>query len=247
MERLHKILAEAGLGSRRSCERLIAEGRVTVNGKTITEMGTLADPEDDHIRFDRKPIRRQTKLYYLLNKPKGVVCTNSPDEKRPRAIDLLSRVKERLYPVGRLDEDSEGLLILTNDGDLANQLTHPRHEVAKTYRAVVKGYLGAEAVEKLQSGIHLAEGKTRRAKLRVVRRGRKQSVIDITIREGKNRQIRRMLARLDHPVISLRRTRIGPLEDPRLDPGQYRLLKKKELDQLRTSASPSQELKHGKA
>ena len=239
MERLHKVLAQAGVGSRRKCEKLILEGRVTVNGSTVTQLGTSVNAGEDDVRFDGKRIRLQRKLYFLLNKPKGVVCTSSPDETRPRAIDLVARVKERLYPVGRLDVESEGLLILTNDGELANMLTHPRHEVAKTYRAVVQGWLEKATVERLQRGVFLAEGRTQGVKLRVVRRGKKQTVIDITIREGKNRQVRRMLARFGHPVVSLRRVRIGPLSDQSLRVGGCRPLRKKEIELLRASASPS--------
>jgi 23S rRNA pseudouridine2605 synthase len=150
MERLHKILAEAGLGSRRKCESLITSGRVSVNGKRITKMGQVADSTKDSIYCDGEPIKRQKKIYYLLNKPRGFVCTNVENSKAPRAIDLLSNIEQRIYTVGRLDKESEGLIIITNDGELANLLSHPRYGIEKTYLAEVKGRVTDETIRSLK-------------------------------------------------------------------------------------------------
>ena len=239
MQRLHKILAHAGIGSRRHCEELIAAGRVTVNGKRITEMGFLVDPQKNTICCDGMPIKEEKKIYYLLNKPKGYVCTNYDELGRPRAIDLLGHVSQRIYTVGRLDVDSEGLIILTNDGEFANILSHPRYSIPKTYQVEVKGHITREDIETLEHGIWLSEGKTATAKITNVKSGSKTSSLEITLREGRNREIRRILARLEYEVRTLRRIKIGWLSDPQLKIGKYRRLSDNEVARLHATASPS--------
>ncbi len=233
MERLHKILAEAGLGSRRKCENLIASGRVSVDGKRITKLGHLVDPIRDNIYCDGESIKRQKKIYFLLNKPRGYVCTNAANSKDPRAIDLLRHIEQRVYTVGRLDKDSEGLLIITNDGELANLLTHPRYGIEKTYMVAVKGRVSDTTVRVLKRGIWISEGKASPARVKVISRRYKHSTLEIGLREGKNREIRRILAKIDHPVISLKRTKIGPLKmHYSLKVGKYRALSKEEVESL---------------
>lgn len=236
--RLQKILSQAGVASRRAAERLIAEGRVTINGKTIRELGTKADPARDDIRVDRRRISAERVRYILLNKPTGCVTTRSDPERRRTVIDLLAGVREYVYPVGRLDYDTEGLLLLTNDGDLAAGLTHPRHGVARTYEARVGGTPDAEALDTLRKGVPLDGRRTLPADVVLLSSGR-ESVLRLTIREGRNRQVRRMLEAVGHRVRALRRTRIGPLSDRRLRPGEWRDLTQKEVDALRAQVSSS--------
>ncbi len=235
-ERLQKILARAGVASRRACEELILEGRVRVNGKRMQDLPVLADPDEDRIEVDGRPIRFERKVYFLLNKPKGVLCTQSDPSGRKLASDLLPDVKERVYPVGRLDADSKGLLLMTNDGDLAAKLTHPRYGVPKTYRARVAGRMTPEKLAKLREGIWLSEGKTQPARVRLVYEGGDNSVVEITLGEGRNRQVRRMLSRLGHRVRELTRIRIGPLSLRGLGVGQSRPLKPAELRELKEAA-----------
>lgn len=229
MERLHKILAHAGIGSRRHCEELIAAGRVTVNGKRITSMGFLTDPQKNTICCDGVPIKEEKKIYYLLNKPRGYVCTNYDELGRPRAIELLGHVSQRIYTVGRLDVDSEGLIILTNDGELSNILSHPRYSMSKTYQVEVEGHINREDVETLKRGVWLSEGKTAPAKITNVKSGSKTSRLEITLREGRNREIRRILARLGYKALTLRRIKIGWLSDPKLTIGKHRRLRDDEV------------------
>jgi len=233
LERLQKILARAGVASRRACEGLIAAGRVTVDGTVVSELGAKADPQSQDVRLDGHRLRPEPLQYWILNKPKGVVCTNEDPAGRPRPVDLIPDAGVRLFTVGRLDADSKGLLLLTNDGHLANRLAHPRYEVPKTYRATVAGPVTAKDVQRLLRGVHLAEGKTRRARVKVLKRGRSRSTLQITIREGRNRQIRRMLARLRHPVRDLVRTRIGRLSLRGLGPGKARRLTRQEVEYLK--------------
>ena len=183
-ERLQKILARAGLGSRRACEEMIVDGRVSVNRKIADVLPVLVDAERDEIRVDGRPIKSEAKVYYLLNKPRGVVCTNRDPAGRRRAIDLVGQVGERLFCVGRLDADSDGLLLLTNDGALTQQLTHPRYEVPKTYRAQVRGRIENDDVEQIRKGIWMAEGRTRKATVKLAYRSPQRSVLQITLREG---------------------------------------------------------------
>ena len=247
--RLQKILSQAGIASRRAAEKLIAEGRVTVNGRTIREMGVKADPAADDIRVDGRRLRQPERLrYILLNKPAGFVTTRSDPARRRTVMDLLAGVREYVYPVGRLDYDTEGLLLLTNDGDLAARLTHPRHEVERTYEAVVAGIIDVDAIEKLRRGIPLDGRRTMPAEVKVVSHakapregapyGHGRSVLIITIREGRNRQVRRMCEAVGHPVQALRRLRIGPISDRRLRPGEWRELNAREVSLLKEATVP---------
>jgi len=240
-ERLQKILASAGLGSRRECEELILQGRVRVNRKRVDQLPVLVDPGTDTIQVDGRAIRLERKVYYLLNKPKGVLCTQRDPAGRRRAVDLLADVPERVYPVGRLDADSQGMVLLTNDGELAAGLTHPRYGVPKTYRARVKGRMSGEVLEKLRQGIWLSEGKTQPARVSLTYRSRDHSVLDITLREGRNRQVRRMLAKLGHPVRELTRIRIGRLNLRGLGVGRYRPLRPAEVKELQGLVTRSSE------
>ncbi len=237
-------MAQAGIGSRRKCESLITAGRVSINGKRITKMGQVADPTKDSIYCDGEPIKRQKKIYYLLNKPRGVVCTNVKGSRDPRAIDLLSNIEQRIYTVGRLDKESEGLIIITNDGELANRLSHPRYGIEKTYMVEVKGRVTDESIRVLKKGIWVSEGKALPARVKVVYRKFKYSVLELVLREGKNREIRRILAKIDHPVVSLRRIKIGPLKmSHSLKIGKYRSLSKAEVESLYSLAVPVNTLK----
>ena len=234
-ERLQKILAQAGVASRRAAEKLIANGRVTVNGETVRIMGTKADPAQDDIRVDGHRLRPPQRIrYILLNKPAGYVTTRSDPQRRPTVIDLLRDVREYVYPAGRLDYDSEGLLLLTNDGDLTAQLTHPRHGVERVYEVRVAGAPNAEAVEQLRKGIVLDGRRTLPADVVLLSSRRdREGALRLTIREGRNRQVRRMCEAIGHPVRALRRVRIGPLNDSRLKVGQWRELTPDEVQALR--------------
>ncbi|MBM3817507.1 MAG: rRNA pseudouridine synthase [Acidimicrobiia bacterium] len=245
--RLQKALSQAGVASRRAAEKLIAEGRVSVNGATVREMGTKADPAADDIRVDGRRIKAAERLrYILLNKPAGVVTTRSDPQRRPTVIDLLAGVREYVYPVGRLDYDTEGLLLLTNDGDLAAALTHPRHGVERTYEARVAGMPDHEALERLRKGIPLDGKRTLPAQVVLLAKGpakaghyvreKRDSVLLITIREGRNRQVRRMLEAVGHPVDKLKRVKIGPLSDRMLKRGEWRDLKADEVRALKKAA-----------
>jgi pseudouridine synthase len=239
-ERLQKILSQAGVASRRAAEKLIAEGRVSVNGKTVTEMGTKADLATDDIRVDGRRIKSAERLrYILLYKPAGYVTTRSDPQRRRTVIDLLQGVREYVYPVGRLDYDTEGLLLLTNDGDLAAKLTHPRHGVERTYEAKVAGMPDEEAIDRLRNGIPLDGRRTLPAEVMLLNKGRRDrnGVLRLTIREGRNRQVRRMCEAVGHPVDSLTRVRIGPIADRRLKPGQWRELRDEEVAALKRLAA----------
>jgi 23S rRNA pseudouridine2605 synthase len=234
--RLQKIISQAGIASRRAAEQLIADGRVTVNGETVRTMGTKADPARDDIRVDGRRIKSAERLrYILLNKPAGYVTTRSDPQRRRTVIDLLEDVKEYIYPVGRLDYDTQGLLLLTNDGDLAAKLTHPRHEVERAYEARVAGMPDDAALDRLRRGISLDGHRTLPADVLLVNKGRRDQhgVLRITIREGRNRQVRRMLEAVGHPVESLRRIRFGPLNVRGLKPGEWRELSADEVEKLK--------------
>jgi 23S rRNA pseudouridine2605 synthase len=240
MMRLQKILSQAGVASRRAAEKLMAEGRVSVNGKTIFELGTKADPATDDIRVDGRRIKSAERpRYILLNKPRGYVTTRSDEKRRKTVLDLLEGVREYVYPVGRLDYDTEGLLLLTNDGELAAQLTHPRHGVERTYEARVAGMPDERALEKLRRGIPLDGHRTLPADVILLNKGRHDAdgVLLITIREGRNRQVRRMLEAVGHPVDRLRRTKIGPIGDRKLPSGAWRDLSPEEIRKLKALAT----------
>ncbi|MHC4511733.1 MAG: pseudouridine synthase [Planctomycetota bacterium] len=230
--RLQKVLAAAGVDSRRNCEQLILEGAVRVNRKIVDELPAFVDPEKDVITVDGETIRPAPKVYFLLNKPKGVICTSSDPQGRKKAIDLV-RTKERIFCVGRLDAETTGIIILTNDSEMANRLAHPRYGLAKTYVVGIRGQIAGKQVEKLKKGIWLAEGKTGRASVKILKRGRAESRIEVTIRQGLNRQVRRMLAGVGLPVKTLTRTRIGKIEIRGLGVGKFRPLTKAEVAHLK--------------
>jgi 23S rRNA pseudouridine2605 synthase len=233
--RLNKYLADHGVASRRRCDELIAEGKVTVDGAPATQLGTKVDPAAQRIEVDGYVLEPEDlqKRYYLLNKPTGVVCTNEARETRPRAVDLITdRKKGRIYTVGRLDEDSSGLILLTNDGDFANRVMHPRHGVPKTYAVKVVGRIDEESLDKVKRGVHLAEGRTSGMQVRVHRRTPTYSQLFVTLREGMNREIRRSFARVGFKVVDLRRTNIGSLNDRGLKEGRWRPLTRREVQDL---------------
>jgi 23S rRNA pseudouridine2605 synthase len=233
-ERVQKIIAAAGITSRRQAEQLILEGRVRVNGQVVTEMGVKADPDHDHIKVDGKLINpKQPLTYVMLNKPLGHMTTMSDPEGRPMVSDLLKGLRARVYPVGRLDYNTEGLLLLTNDGDFAHLVMHPSHELPKTYLVKVKGVLGDREVEQLEKGVFLQDGKTAPAQVRRLRKEEANSWIEITIHEGRKRQVRRMIDHTGHSVIKLKRTRIGSLNLGDLPVGTYRHLTPEEVQALR--------------
>ena len=231
-QRLQKVLAAAGVDSRRKCEELILSGAVRVNRKVVDKLPVFVDPEKDIITVDGKKIQAAQKVYFLLNKPRGVICTSRDPQGRKKTIDLVP-AHERIFCVGRLDVDTTGIIVLTNDSELANRLTHPRYGLAKTYVVRVKGQIAGETAEKLKKGIWLTEGKTGRASAKILKRSYKESLIEITIRQGLNRQIRRMLAKVGLPVKSLKRTRIGKLTARGLGIGKFRTLTKAEVAYLK--------------
>jgi 23S rRNA pseudouridine2605 synthase len=244
-ERIQKILANAGVASRRNVEEMIRQGRIAVNGQIVIDLPILIDPAKDRVRVDDEPVRLGHKgevgprIYLLMNKPKGVYATNVAQGEQTRAIDLLPPdLGARVYPVGRLDAQSKGLLLLTNDGDLTNRLTHPRYGVPKTYRAVVDGFVDGDKVRELEQGIWMADPKsgkgfrTGRSHITVGRRTWAMSILEITVLEGRNPQVRRMLARLGHKVRDLTRIKMGPLTLHGLATGEVRSLTPKEVKQL---------------
>lgn len=238
-DRLQKILSAAGVTSRRAAEGLMLEGRVSVNGAVVRELGTKADPEHDDIRVDGRRIAvREPLRYLLLNKPRGYVTTVVDPQRRPTVIDLLRGIRERVYPVGRLDYDSEGLLLLTNDGELTARLTHPRHGVERLYEARVRGVPERRILDRLAQGVVLDGRRTAAATVRPGPAPARddQAVILIGIREGRNRQVRRMCEAVGHPVVRLRRIAIGPIRDERLRPGTFRDLTAAEVEKLKRAA-----------
>lgn len=232
--RLQKYMAHCGVASRRKCEEMILEKRVKVNGEIITELGYKINPLKDIVMVDGKKIRhKEKKIYIIMNKPKGYVTTVSDEYNRRTVIDLLRDVKERVYPVGRLDYDTSGLLLLTNDGDLAYKLTHPRHEIPKTYIATIKGNPSEEELEKFRNGLEIDNYITSKAEIEVLRTINDRSLVKIKIYEGKNRQIRKMCEKIGHPVISLKRIAIGDLELGNLKKGCWRFLSNDEIEYLK--------------
>ncbi len=231
-QRLQKIIAEMGIASRRKAEELILEGRVTVNGRAAV-IGMKADPLRDHIKVNGKLLTQpEKKVYYIFNKPRGVVTSMSDPQGRPTVNDFLGGIKQRVYPVGRLDYDSEGMLILTNDGELAYAILHPSKKIPKTYLVKVKGVLEDADIEKLSRGIKLDGVMTAPAKVKRLRKTENNSWLEMTIYEGRKRQIRRMLERVGHPVIRLLRVRINGLEMGELGPGAFRRLTQEEIKKI---------------
>ena len=228
---MQKILASAGIASRRKSEQLILDGLVRVNGKVVDALPAFAEADKDVVTVDGKKIRAAPKVYFLVNKPKGVVCTNSDPLGRKKAIDIIP-TRQRIYCAGRLDADTTGLIIITNDSELTNKLTHPRYELPKTYIAKVKGKVDGVQIEKLKKGIWLAEAKTKCSSVKILKRGQRESMLQIIIRQGLNRQIRRMLAKVGLNVKTLKRTQIGRLTERGLGIGKFRKLTKTELNYL---------------
>ena len=244
LERLQKIIAHAGVASRREAESMIRDGRVTVNGRVVTELGTKADAGRDHIKVDGKLITRaEPHRYILLYKPKEVASTTCDPQGRHTVIDLVRGVRERIYPVGRLDFQSEGLLLLTNDGDLAYKVTHPKHGSVKTYHVKVRGIAEDRDVGKLERGITIEGKRTVPCEIsRMKTTGRRDdegnSWYEVKLREGRNQQIRKMFQAIGHPVMKLRRVAIGPIADPSLQPGEWRELTKSEVKMLSMMKEP---------
>lgn len=231
-QRLQKVLAAAGVDSRRKCEELILSGAVQVNRRVVDTLPVFVDPQKDVITVNGRKIQQQRKVYFLLNKPKGVICTSHDPQGRKKAVDMVP-ARQRIFCVGRLDADTTGIIILTNDSELTNKLTHPRYKMPKTYVATVKGEIKTEQIEKLKRGIWLAGGRTAGASVKILNRSHKQSLVEITIRQGLNRQIRRMLVKVDLPVKSLKRTQIGKLTTRGLGVGKFRALTNSEIEYLK--------------
>ena len=236
-DRLQKILAHAGVGSRRACEELILQGRVTVGGHVIKELGTKVDLGDKSVAVDGQKIQQERLVYFAVNKPKGYVSTNNDPSGRPRVLDLLPEMAQRVYTVGRLDEMSVGLMLLTNDGELANKLAHPKFGVEKLYRVIVAGTPERETLNQLTEGIWLAEGKVRAKRVRAVAKKGDATILELVLAEGKNREVRRMLAKLGHKVMMLTRVAVGPITLKGLAAGQCRPLTGREVDLLRRVAA----------
>jgi len=232
-ERLQKILSKAGIASRRKAETLVREGRVQVNGAAVTRLDFKADPSEDHIRVNGKLIKRlEPKIYIALNKPRGFLCTRMDPLGRPVVTDLLKGVKCHPYPVGRLDADSEGLVILTTDGDFFQRTAHPRHHTRRTYLVKVKGLPDRTEVRLLRRGIKLDDGMTQPADVRLIKALKANSWWTVVVREGRNRLVRRMFEKIRHPVLRLRRVKYGSVELGQLRPGQYRFLRRDEVEPL---------------
>jgi 23S rRNA pseudouridine2605 synthase len=235
-KRLNQLLAAAGFGSRRHCEELIIEGRVDVDGQTVTQLAVQVDPNVQKVRVDGVPLKQQKLVYYAVHKPVGVVSTNSDPQGRPRVIDLVPPT-QRVYPVGRLDRSSDGLILLTNDGELAQLLAHPKFGVQKIYRVTVAGEVRSETMRKMREGIYIAEGLVRVDGATILKAKKKATDMEIRLREGKNREIRRILARFGHKVQTLRRIAIGPLRLGDMPAGAYRTLTREEIEKLRGIAA----------
>lgn len=233
-ERLQKYLAECGIASRRKCEEYILQGKVQVNGKTITELGVKVNPEKDKITFEGKNVKQEErKVYILLNKPIGYVTTSDEQFGRDKVLDLV-KVRERVVPVGRLDMYTSGALILTNDGDFVYKVTHPKHEITKTYTVTVKGIIKNEEVEQLRKGVKIDDYTTRSAKVKILKTDEEKDIsrLEITIHEGKNRQVRRMCESVGRRVIALHRSKIGNIGVKDIELGKWRYLKDFEVNTL---------------
>jgi 23S rRNA pseudouridine2605 synthase len=231
-ERLQKVLAAAGVASRRRCEEVILEGQVRVNGRVVDTLPAFVDTEKDVVTIHGRQISAARKVYYLLNKPRGVICTNSDPQGRIKAIDIVQS-RQRIFCAGRLDVDSTGIIILTNDSELTNRLTHPRFGLAKTYIVDVRGRISGEQIEKLKKGVWLAEGRTGRVAIKILKRSSKESLVEVIIREGLNREVRRMFAKVSLPVLSLKRTHIGKISARGLRVGKFRELTTTEVKYLK--------------
>ncbi len=245
MQRLSKLIATAGVISRRKAAALVRSGRVRVDGEVVREPGAEVDPDSSRVEVDGRLVTVRPRRYIMLNKPRGPLSTTTDYRGRPTVLDLLPGTAERLYPAGRLDADTEGLLLITNDGDLTYRLTHPRYGVEKVYEAEVKGRPSRATLKKLEGGMMLEEGPTGPARIRVLRSGTDESLVEITVHAGRKRMVRRMLAAVGHPVIALRRTRVGSLTLGNLRPGQWRELTQQELAALGAAISGSDPARKG--
>lgn len=241
MERLQKVIAQAGITSRRKAEKLIVEGKVTVNGKVVRELGVKVNPVKDQIEVEGIPIDREEPVYFLLYKPVNVISSVSDDRGRKVVTDFVE-TNHRVFPVGRLDYDTSGIILLTNDGEFAHLLTHPKHEIDKVYVAKVRGIPTGEKIRMLKKGVMLEDGKTAPAKVKVLSTNRKKdtAIIQLTIHEGRNRQVRRMFEAIGHPVLKLKRERFAFLDLKGMNPGDIRPLKPIEVRHLRELALRSQ-------
>lgn len=240
MERLNKYLAHAGVGSRRFCETLISAGRVKIDGVAVRDLGVKIDPTAHKVSVDDTPVRVEKSVYWVVNKPIGYLCTNADPAGRPRAVDLLPHVEQRVYTVGRLDEASEGLLLMTNDGELAFHLMHPRFGIPKSYNALVAGKPTTADLDKLIEGVWLSEGRVRAKSVRRMKPQGNSTWLRVVLTEGKNREIRRMLAQLGHKVLKLRRVAIGPVKLDKLPRGKARRVSEAELADLRAWVKTSE-------
>ncbi len=233
-ERLQKLISHAGIASRRAAEKMISEGRVKVDGQIVKDLGTKVNPDAQKIFVDDKPLTfDERKIYVLLNKPQGYVSTAKDERGRKTVLDLISEIPERVYPVGRLDVDSEGLILLTNDGELTNALIHPKFEIEKTYRAKVSGEITPEKFDELRSGVELEDGKTAPAKIEILSLDENSAVVNVTIHEGKNRQIRRMFAAVGCTVRNLKRIKFAGLTLDGVKTGSFRFLTNEEVEILK--------------
>jgi 23S rRNA pseudouridine2605 synthase len=237
--RIQKVLASAGFGGRRACEQLVIDGRVSVNGHVHRSLPVMVDPQKDQVMVDGRTVRQQKQVYFLMNKPKGVFCTTNDPDGRTCAVDLIPQVRERLFTVGRIDGESTGLLILTNDGSLAQKLTHPRFSTPKTYRVEVAGCPTGDSLDKLRKGIWLPEGRSPAAQIEFIHKHKDHSVLEITLREGRDREIRRMLAKMGHNVRRLHRICMGKLSIRKVPVGGHRPLTRAEIEYLYKLAEES--------
>lgn len=238
--RLQRFLAQAGFGSRRKCEEYVVSGRITVDGEPVDQLGARVDPDTQEVCLDGERIRLEPKRYYVLNKPPGYLCTHRDPEGRPRAIDLVPYDGPRLFTAGRLDENSRGLLLVTNDGELANRLAHPRYQVERRYELQVAGSPTNETLQKLKRGLHFTEGRFRIRSYRRRKTQGKSTFVEVTLTEGRNREIRRLFARVGHKVIKLTRIGFGPLRLGKLREGEYRPLTDRELKSLKALLKPGE-------
>ena len=232
--RLNKFMAECGVASRRACDQIIEEGRVRVNGKKVVDLGVSINEDIDNVSVDGKNIKSKKLIYIMLHKPKGYVTTVSDDLERKTVMELVAEIKTRVYPVGRLDYDTEGLLLMTNDGNLTNKLTHPKHEVSKTYIAKIEGKISEKELNELKAGVIIDGKKTLPCEAKITEVDEKYSKVEISIREGKNHQIKKMFEAIVKNVIFLKRTAVGEIKLGGLTRGTWRYLNDKEMDYLRS-------------
>jgi len=242
--RLAKYIAQAGITSRRKAEELIAQGRVMVNGVVIREQGVQVEPEKDEIKVDGTAVARERPVYLLLNKPLGVICSLDDPQGRPTVAELVSKIDTRVFPVGRLDYDSEGLLLMTNDGDFANLITHPRYGIKKRYRVRVKGCVSREALQRLRTGVNLEDGPTLPAGVKILESSADSSLLEVELGEGKKREVRRMCAAVGYPVLHLQRTALSFLSLQGVAPGKFRYLTPGEVKRLKKEAAANRSQSH---